>query len=187
MSSEVSANLHRTFNVPYLFNYINRQDRSVLQARGVAKRNYNTGVRGLPGNSDAGAMQTWLLWNMIGLYPITGQTTFLIHSPWYESMTIDLGAGKTLKVTSTGGDGNGDSSFYVQSLKVNGETWAKNWLTWNDVFANGGTMEYVLGSEPVQWATGPVPPSPGTEAQTCVSIPLPLRSNSIADTSPTEW
>ncbi|KAK0111191.1 hypothetical protein ONS95_001567 [Cadophora gregata] len=156
-----------TFNVPYLFNYINPQDRSVFQARGVAKRNYNTGVRGLPGNSDAGAMQTWLLWNMIGLYPITGQTTFLIHSPWYESMTIDLGTGKILKVTSTGGDGNGDSNIYVQSLKVNGQVWTTNWLTWDDVFANGGTMEYVLGAEPVQWATGPVPPSPGTELQSC--------------------
>lgn len=80
------------FNIPYLYNYVNRQDLSVAQSRKVAKKYFNTGVAGLPGNSDAGAMQTWLLWNMIGLYPITGQTTFLIHSPWFESLTIDLGA-----------------------------------------------------------------------------------------------
>ena len=111
-------------------------------------------------------MQTWLLWNMIGLYPVTGQTTFLIHSPWYESMTISLGSGKELVITSTGGDGNGDTDFYVQSLKVNGQPWTKNWLTYNDVFANGGTMEFVLGAEPVQWATGTLPPSPATESST---------------------
>jgi putative alpha-1,2-mannosidase len=120
-------------------------------------------VNGLPGNSDAGAMQTWLLWNMIGLYPITGQTTFLIHSPWFESMTIDLSNGRVLHITSTGGDGNGDTNYYVQSLKVNKKDWTKSWLTYNDVFANGGTIEFVLGPNPVRWATGDVPPSLATE------------------------
>ncbi|CAL3968264.1 unnamed protein product [Diplocarpon coronariae] len=52
-----------TFNVPYLCNYVGRQDRSVYQTRGVAKRNYKTGVQVLAGNSDADAMQTWILRN----------------------------------------------------------------------------------------------------------------------------
>ncbi|KAL1970402.1 hypothetical protein VTN77DRAFT_5563 [Rasamsonia byssochlamydoides] len=151
------------FNIPYLYNFVDRQDLSVLQSRAIAKTYYNTGVAGLPGNSDAGAMQTWLLWNMIGLYPVTGQTTFLIHSPWFESLTIDLGEGKKLAITATGGDGNGDTDFYVQSLKVNGQPWTKNWLTWDDVFAKGGTMEFTLGSQPRNWTTGPLPPSPASE------------------------
>lgn len=151
------------FNVPYLYNYVDRQDLSVLKSRTIAKNYYSTSVSGLPGNSDAGAMQTWLLWNMIGLYPVTGQTTFLIHSPWFESMTIDLGEGKKLQITATGGDGNGDTDFYVQSLKVNGQPWTKNWLTWDDVFARGGTLEFELGSQPMNWTTGPVPPSPASE------------------------
>jgi putative alpha-1,2-mannosidase len=153
--------------VPYLYNFINRQDRSVYQSRKIAKGYYNSGVNGLPGNSDAGAMQTWLLWNMIGLYPVTGQTTFLIHSPWFESITIDLSNGKTLLITTTGGDGNGDMDYYVQSLKVNGKIWMQNWLTYQDVFANGGTLEFVLGPSPVAWATGALPPSPATEPNTC--------------------
>ncbi|KAL4928754.1 alpha-1,2-mannosidase family protein [Aspergillus undulatus] len=150
------------FNIPYLYNYINRQDVSVSQSRNIAKTYYHTGVDGLPGNSDAGAMQTWLLWNMIGLYPITGQTTFLIGSPWFESLTIDLGGGKTLEVTTTGGDGNGDSSIYVQRLQVNGRNWRKNWLEWDDIFADGGMLEFELGNEPSDWFTGEVPPSPAS-------------------------
>lgn len=150
------------FNIPYLYNYINKQNISVAQSRHVAKTYYHTDVDGLPGNSDAGAMQTWLLWNMIGLYPITGQTTFLIHSPWFESLTIDLGGDKTLKVTSTGGDGNGDTKIHVQSLKVNGQNWKKNWLAWDDIFAEGGTLEFELGDKPSQWFTGEAPPSPAS-------------------------
>jgi putative alpha-1,2-mannosidase len=97
---------------------------------------------------------------MIGLYPITGQTTFLILSPWFPELTIDLGAGKKLKITTTGGDK--DTAFYVQSLKVNGRQWDKAWVTWEDVFANGGTMDFVVGREKVDWATGDLPPSPAS-------------------------
>ena len=78
-------------------------------------------------------------------------------------MTIDLGAGKTLVITSTGGDDAGDSNWYVQSLKVNGEEWTKNWLNWDDIFSNGGRLDFFLGSDAIHWATGRLPPSPATE------------------------
>ena len=119
------------------------------------------GTGGIPGNSDAGAMQTYALWNMIGLYPITGQTTFMIASPWFAHMEIALGGGKKLTITSRGGDP--DTKIYVQNLKVNGKTWNKSWVTYDDVFANGGEMDFVLGAEPSGWADkGTLPPSPAS-------------------------
>ena len=107
-------------------------------------------------------MQTWLLWNMIGLYPVTGQTTFLIHAPWFESLTIELGGGKKLKVTSSGGDGNGDRNIFVQSVKVNGQAWKKSWLVWDDIFEKGGTLHFELGSAMEEWASEELPPSPAS-------------------------
>jgi putative alpha-1,2-mannosidase len=98
---------------------------------------------------------------MIGLWPMTGQTTFLILAPWFESMNVSLGSGRTLSITSAGG--NRDAAFYVQSLKVNGQSWDRAWVTWDDVFANGGTLEYVLGDQAVEWTVGDVPPSPASE------------------------
>ncbi|KAI0012962.1 glycoside hydrolase family 92 protein [Xylariaceae sp. FL0662B] len=148
-----------SFTSPYLFNYVGRQDLSVKHSRFVANSYYSPTPRGLPGNSDAGAMESWLLWSMIGLYPMTGQTTFLIGSPWFTDLTIDLGGGKSLKIT-----GGSQQEYYVQSLKVNGKAWDKSWVTWDDVFAKGGTLDFVLGAEPKQWATGAAPPSPATEA-----------------------
>lgn len=148
------------FNTPYLYNYVGRQDLSVYHSRQTILDYYGIDANGLPGNSDAGAMQTWALWNMIGLYPMTTQTTFLIGSPFFEDLSIDLGGGKTLRVTSTGG--NPYEEYYVQSLKVNGVQWDKAWLTWEDVFESGGTLEFVLGAEAVMWATGVPPPSPAT-------------------------
>lgn len=133
-------------------------------SRAVAEQNYAPTPGGLPGNSDAGAMESWILWNMIGLYPMTGQPVFLVGSPWFADLTIDLGDGKKLEITSTGGDSS-DEVYQVQSLKVNGEDWDKAWVSWDDVFANGGTMEFVLGTDAADWATGPAPPSPATEAE----------------------
>lgn len=99
-------------------------------------------------------------WQMIGLWPLTGQTTFLIVAPWFDAMSISLGENKTLHITSAGG--NRESAYYVQSLKVNSQPWNKQWLAWDDVFAQGGTLEYVLGDNPTAWATGELPPSPAS-------------------------
>lgn len=97
---------------------------------------------------------------MLGLYPITGQTTFLVGSPWFDHLKIDLEGGKALTVTSTAG--NRETAYYVQSLKVNGKAWDKSWITWEDVFADGGRLDFVLGKEPVRWAKGALPPSPAS-------------------------
>ena len=148
------------FASPYLFNFASRQDLTVLRSRNIATSYYSATPGGLPGNSDAGAMQSWLLWNMIGLYPLTGTTTFLVAAPWFSSLTIDLGGGKSLKVT---GGSTVEGEVYVQSLKVNGKAWNKAWVAWEDVFAEGGTMEFMLGEEVKEWATGELPPSPAAE------------------------
>lgn len=106
-----------------------------------------------------GVHSSWVLWNLLGLYPMTGQTTFLIASPWFANTTISLGGGKTLQVTSTGGSAE---AYYVQSLNVNGARWNKSWVSWSDVFENGGSLDFVLGSQAVNWATGDAPPSPAS-------------------------
>ena len=73
------------FATPYLFNFVaGKQYLSVKYSRFIASSYYKPTPTGLPGNSDAGAMQSWILWNMLGLYPLTGTTTFLIGSPWFE-------------------------------------------------------------------------------------------------------
>ena len=91
---------------------------------------------------------------------MTGQNFFLIGSPWFEHLDIQLGTNKSLTVTAVGG--NADTAYYVQSLKVNGKQWDRAWVTWAEVFANGGRMDFVLGSQPVRWANGTLPPSPAS-------------------------
>ncbi|KKA29904.1 hypothetical protein TD95_001479 [Thielaviopsis punctulata] len=156
-----------SFGSPYLYNFANQQHLSVKRSRAIAKSYYSPTPAGLPGNSDAGAMESWLLWNMLGLYPMTGQTTFLVGSPWLEDVTLHLGGGRELHITARNGS---EDAFYVQALRVNGRPWNQSWVTWDNVFAQGGSLDFVLGSEPVQWDIGMTPPSPGTEIDNNVEL-----------------
>ncbi len=111
-------------------------------------------------------MESWILWVMLGLYPMTGQTTFLIGSPWFSNLTVALGRGRSLRITTAAAvkcAADPSSCYYVQSLKVNSQPWNRSWVSWDDVFAAGGTMDYLLGPEPANWTTGPLPPSPASE------------------------
>ncbi|KAL7957493.1 family 92 glycosyl hydrolase [Trichoderma compactum] len=119
--------------------------------------NYFAGSNGLPGNSDAGAMDSWMLWQMLGLYPVVTQPVYLILAPWFEDISVSVGGSYTLRIKAKG---LSNSSFFVRSLKVNGKPWNKSWLEHSDI-AKGGLLEFVLGPEPKPWDTGDVPPSPG--------------------------
>ena len=112
----------------------------------------------MPGNSDAGALNSWLIWQMLGLYPIVTQPVYLLESPWFSDINMTVSRDKTLRITA---NGLGEDSFYVQGVKINGVQWDENWLNHDDVFREGGTIEFDLGKEPVEWERGDVPPSPG--------------------------
>ncbi|KAI3405036.1 hypothetical protein KGF56_002201 [Candida oxycetoniae] len=53
--------------VPFLLNCINQQWRSVELVRYIMRNNFHSGVKGLPGNPYGGALQAWVIFNMIGI------------------------------------------------------------------------------------------------------------------------
>ncbi len=64
---------------------------------------------------------------MIGLYPIVTQPVYLLESPWFSDINMTINGNATLHITSNGDARSlGQSGFYVQSVKINGEEWTKN-------------------------------------------------------------
>ena len=155
------------FATPYLYNYISKQYKSVQRTRQLANQYFHNAPYGVPGNSDAGALNSWLIWQMMGIYPVVTQTVYLVGSPWFSDLNMTVNGNQTLRVKASGLDNSGDSGgngtdgYYVQSLRINGQAWMKNWFEHADVMVNGGTIEFELGSEMKVWETGEVPPSPG--------------------------
>ncbi|KAI8943042.1 hypothetical protein NX059_001078 [Plenodomus lindquistii] len=150
------------FMTPFLYNYLGgRQWKSVMRSREVVDAYYHTGRSGIPGNDDAGAMSSWLVWNMLGLYPVVTQNVYLVLAPRFEEVVVTLGeGGGRVRIIAKGLE----RGMYVQSLKVNGVSWDRSWVEHGDLVREGGEeslLEFELGEEPVAWDTGDVPPSPG--------------------------
>lgn len=57
-----------SFGTPFLYNYLQgRQWESVTRSREIVNQCYSHGRDGVPGNSDAGALESWMVWNLIGM------------------------------------------------------------------------------------------------------------------------
>ncbi|KAH1897552.1 hypothetical protein KXV57_000639 [Aspergillus fumigatus] len=51
---------------------------------------------GVPGNSDAGAMNSWLVWQMLGHYPLASQPVYRSISPWFPELNMTVNGNQTL-------------------------------------------------------------------------------------------
>ncbi|KMQ41930.1 putative Alpha-1,2-mannosidase [Trichophyton rubrum] len=147
-----------SFFTPFLYNYLpGRQWKSVLRLRDTVNSYYSAQPSGLPGNSDAGAIDSWLIWNFLGLYPVVTQPVYLLSSPWFDNVSVEVGDNSRLTITA---QNLSEDSYFVQNVKVNGKIWTKSWVSHDDI-KDGGIIEFVLGPEKKSWDTGELPPSPG--------------------------
>lgn len=96
-----------------------------------------------------------------GLFPAPGQNVYFIGAPFFESVSITSPAtGNKATITNTNFDPT-YKNIYIQSAKLNGAAYTKNWIT-HSFFLNGGTLELTLGpTESATWGKGPgnIPPS----------------------------
>lgn len=145
------------FLLPYLHHFTNTQHKSVSRVRGLIDEYFSDAVDGLPGNSDAGALNTWLLWGMLGLYPVVGTPMYLLGSPMFSDINVTVNFDRTLRIRAT----SMDEGMYVQGVRVNGEAWGRNWIEHERVMVEGGEIVFELGSKEQVWETGALPPSYG--------------------------
>ena len=106
-----------SFLTPYLYHWVGRPDLSIERINQIISDNYDDTPNGLPGNDDSGAMSSWLVFNMLGIYPVAGQNLYLVGSPMVSSYTVRLSNGKKLKVVAKGNECKVTSLTHQQLLK----------------------------------------------------------------------
>ena len=125
---------------------------------------FNATTTGLPGNDDTGAMGSFAVWSISGLFPIPGQSVYLVTVPFFRSVswTSPL-TGKTATIRVQNSDGSeSKGGRYVQNATLNGKAYTRNWIS-HDFFTQGQTLELFVGSDANStWGTREedVPPSP---------------------------
>ena len=153
----------QAFLTAFLYHYAGRPGLSAKKTHELIPSMFNDTVGGIPGNDDSGAMGTFVLFSMMGIFPSAGQNVYFIIPPYFPSISItNPETGKRATIINY----NFDPSYkkiYIQSAMLNGRPYTRNWVSHN-FFLNGGTLELVLGETESTWGTRQedVPPSLST-------------------------
>lgn len=149
----------------FLYNYAGQPAKTVDRVLTALAANYSTGIDGLPGNDDSGAMGGFVVYAAFGFYPIAGTSVYVLSTPLFKEISFPASApGKQAVITTVNFDG-ATNNKYIQSAKLNGKDFTRNWFAHNEFFGEGGVLELTLGPEPsTTWGTAEadLPPSLST-------------------------
>ncbi|WP_084099663.1 glycoside hydrolase domain-containing protein [Demequina sp. NBRC 110051] len=150
---------------PWAYHYAGRPDRTAEVVHAIINHQFGTGRGGLPGNDDSGGLSSWYVWASLGLFPVAGQSIFLLHPPSFHYSTVSMARG-TLTIDTSGfvEPTPGGPVQYIQSASLNGEAIEGSWID-ASVVHEGGRLHLSLGPEPSDWGRNVRPPSWGPEQE----------------------
>lgn len=129
----------------YMYSYAGQPWKTQYWARQIMNRLYNSTEKGYPGDEDQGGMASWYVLSALGIYSVCpGTDEYVLGSPLFKKATITMEDGKKFVIEA---NNNSKDNIYVQSIKLNGNSLNKNYITYKDI-VNGGTIEYRMGSQP---------------------------------------
>ena len=106
-------------------------------------------------DNDTGTMSSMFVAAGLGLFPVNaGSDEYQIGSPFFERTSISYPSGKTFTVSAHGVSAD---SYYIQSANLNGSSFDRTWVTYDQMMA-GGELAFTMGSEPSGWAAESVAP-----------------------------
>ena len=128
-----------SFLTPCLYNWLGKPERTSRVVRDIVRKYYNASSNGLPGNDDSGAMSSWLVFHMMGLYPNAGHDYYLLHAPLVREVSWKLSNGNGLRITAQGDLENGE----LQQITWNGKPITDGRISHQQLM-EGGELSFTL-------------------------------------------
>ena len=134
-------------HMAYLYNYIGKPYKTQEKVHRITSEFYHAQPDGLIGNEDCGQMSAWYILSALGIYQVTpGSDIFAIGAPVFKGAKINLENGKTFSVKA---NNVSEKNFYIQSASLNGTTFTKSFITYNEIM-NGGELVFTMSDKPNQ-------------------------------------
>lgn len=147
-----------SFSTPYLYNRTGSPWKTQKRLRTLLDAWFTDTLHGIPGDEDGGGMTAWVVFSMMGFYPVTpGVPVYDLGSPVFDRVTIHLPNGRKLRIVARD---NSKQNKYIQSVTLNGESLDRIWFRHDDI-VNGGTLELRMGDTPGTVGTNPDSLPPG--------------------------
>ncbi len=135
----------------YLYDWAGQPWKTQFHVRDVMRKLYSSAPDGYPGDEDNGQTSAWYVFSALGFYPVTpavGQ--YAVGSPLFRNVRLAMPGGRTLTIEA---QNNGPDNVYIQSVRFNGKTYDKPWLS-RDALKQGGNLRFVMGPTPNRnWGT----------------------------------
>lgn len=129
----------------YLYDYSGYPWKAQQHLREVMDLLYTPNPDGLCGDEDNGQMSAWYIFSSLGFYPVCPTSLqYAIGSPLFKKATISLENGKKFIINAPNND---HQNIYIDSARLNGEDYNKNYITIDDV-RNGGEINFMMSNKP---------------------------------------
>jgi predicted alpha-1,2-mannosidase len=145
MVGQFSMGNEPSLAIPYIYNRLGAPWKTQKRVRMLLESFFPDTLQGIPGDEDGGGMSAFVVFSMLGFYPVTpGIPTYDVGSPVFEKATIHLKNGKDFVIVA---HNTSRDNKYVQSIRLNGKALNQVWFRHADI-ANGGTLEVTMGNTP---------------------------------------
>ena len=129
----------------YLYDWVGEPWKVQQRVREVMDKLYTPRPDGYCGDEDNGQTSAWYVFSALGFYPVNpvgGE--YALGAPLFNKATVKLENGKTVTISAPD---NSTDNFYVESMRVNGKNYDKNYITF-PMLMNGDKIELKMSAKP---------------------------------------
>jgi predicted alpha-1,2-mannosidase len=130
----------------YIFTMAGKPEKTQEWVSKIIREEYGTGPGGLSGNEDAGQMSAWLVFSMMGFYPVCpASNQYVLGKPAFDEVKIVLPGGKFFVISCVKKD---KSDNYIKVITKNGGRFS-NWYITHDEIMQGSRFTLQLYTRPL--------------------------------------
>lgn len=145
MVGQFSMGNEPSFAIPYIYNRLGAPWKTQARIRMLLNAFFTDTLQGIPGDEDGGGMSAFVVFSMMGFYPVTPTIPIYdIASPIFTKATIHLSNGKEFVIIA---HNSSPENKYVQTIVLNGKPQERLWFRHADI-AQGGVLELTMGDTP---------------------------------------
>jgi predicted alpha-1,2-mannosidase len=131
----------------YLYDYAGQPWKTQYWVRQAMEKLYSAHPDGYCGDEDNGQTSAWYVFSAMGFYSVCpGTQQYALGAPLFRKITLSMEGGKSFVISAPA---NSDKNLYIQSARLNGQPYDKNWLGHFDL-RRGGRLDLSMGSEPAK-------------------------------------
>ena len=145
MIGEFSMANEPSLPIPYIYDRLGQPWKTQKRVRTILNAFFTDTLHGIPGDEDGGGLSSFVVWSMMGLYPVMpGIPVYDIGSPVFTRVTIHLHSGKDIIIAAPN---SSRDAKYVESATWNGTPLSRLWITHKALTA-GGTLNLAMSDQP---------------------------------------